>query len=234
MSERNLEIWDKVEKTDPQYTKLVNQRGGYTSICATYQSMRATEVFGPYGEGWGLSEIKYDYALLESTKMVLCHAVFFYITDCKRVEFPLSNAIMPMMGAKADEDFLKKVETNTISKALSRLGFSADVFMGLFDNTDYVNQLKTESEIDRAEDREAEIVNKRKDMGEYLAAQFATIEASKSFREVSAINKALIRHLERQKAIPAIADICAAGLIKLARLVESKKTELGVKNDSAA
>ena len=49
----NTRIWDQVSKTDPAHTKKVNQRGGFTAISAHYQIMRATEVFGPVGIGWG-------------------------------------------------------------------------------------------------------------------------------------------------------------------------------------
>ena len=38
-------------------------------------------------------------------------------------------------------EFIKKLETNTISKALSRLGFGADVFLGKFDDSRYIQEL---------------------------------------------------------------------------------------------
>ena len=43
----NTELWDSVEKTDPRFTKKVNQRGGFTAIGAQYQMRKATESFGP-------------------------------------------------------------------------------------------------------------------------------------------------------------------------------------------
>ena len=52
----NTELWDSVEKTDPKFTKKVNQRGGFTAIGAQYQMRKATESFGPYGIGWGVKE----------------------------------------------------------------------------------------------------------------------------------------------------------------------------------
>lgn len=222
----NLKLWESVSETDIEYTKHVTQRGGYTSIDATYQGMRATEKFGPYGMGWGLESIDYDFSHLESIKMVICKAVFFYVVDGKKQSFPLNNAINPMMGAKPDEDFLKKVETNTISKALSRLGFSADVFMGKFDDADYIAQIKTAQEIEKAEDRDEEIKTKRTETSEYVLRHLALIKNASNVSEVAGIQKVTIRHLERQKLIREIADICDAGIKKIGIESESRKEEI--------
>lgn len=222
----NLKIWEKVDKTDVEHTKFVNQRGGYTSIDATYQALKATEMFGPYGKGWGLKSIDYNYSMLEATKMVMCSAVFFYTLDGKEYSFPIHNAINPMMGAKPDEDFCKKLETNTISKALSRLGFSADIFMGKFDDQEYVAQLKTEQEIEKAENRDAEIQQKRQDTIDYVSRHAESIKSSKNAHETKQIAKAAIRHLEMQKQIPSIKDICERGVASIARESEAKLKEL--------
>ena len=222
----NMKIWDSVCKTDSEYTKKVNQRGGYTAIDATYQQMKATELFGSYGLGWGLREINYDFTLFEATKMVLCHAVFFYKIDGVEASFPISNAISAIMGAaKADEDFCKKLETNTISKALSRLGFSADVFLGLFDDQDYINQIKTEEAIAKAEDKDAEIAAKRAETNDYILRHIETIKAGVSANEVKGIAKSATLHLNRQRSIKSISDICDRGIAAIARDAESKLKE---------
>jgi hypothetical protein len=223
----NMAIWDSVCKTDSEYTKKVNQRGGYTAIDATYQQMKATELFGSYGFGWGLREISYDFTLFEATKMVLCHAVFFYKLNGTEASFPISNAISAMLGAaKPDEDFCKKLETNTISKALSRLGFSADVFLGLFDDQEYIAQLKTEEAIAKAEDKDAEIAAKRAETSDYVLRHIETIKTAKSQNEVKGIAKAATLHLTRQKLILSIADICEKGVAAIARESEAKLKEL--------
>jgi len=223
---KNMSIWESVSKTDPSATKAVNQRGGYTSICATYQAMRATELWGAYGLGWGLKSISYDYSMLEATKMIFCHAVFFYMNDGKEVTFPLSNAISPMMGAKPDEDFFKKVETNTISKALSRLGFSADVFMGMFDDVEYVQQVKAEEAIAKAEDKDAEVTKQKTEMIEYIQRNIETLKASKSVNETKAIARTVLRKLELQGKIPSLAEICKRGTISVNAEFEQKLKQL--------
>lgn len=50
----NLKIWRSVMRTDPRYTKDLSGTGfSGTSINAEYMVMRATEIFGPVGTGWG-------------------------------------------------------------------------------------------------------------------------------------------------------------------------------------
>jgi hypothetical protein len=47
-------------------------------------------------------------------------------------------------GVFTDEEAPKKSLTDATTKALSMLGFSADVFLGLYDDNKYVNDRKTE------------------------------------------------------------------------------------------
>lgn len=60
MSKSNLEIWNRVHKTDPVFTKEFKGAGGFegTSINSTYVFERATELWGPCGVGWGYEIIE--------------------------------------------------------------------------------------------------------------------------------------------------------------------------------
>ncbi len=73
-----------------------------------------------------------------------------------KITFPIMNSWSLMQGTKVDADFAKKAETNTMSKALSKLGFSADVFMGQFDDPEYVSMVAGEAAINKADDKSAE------------------------------------------------------------------------------
>ena len=55
----NMSLWDSVSETNPELTKRVNQRGGFTAICAQSQIKRATELFGSFGIVWGLDKLNY-------------------------------------------------------------------------------------------------------------------------------------------------------------------------------
>lgn len=139
MSE-NLKLWNRVQETDPNYTKKANVKGNkITSISPQYQILQATEQFGSYGIKWGFKEMSFDYTL-KDIGMIVFNAVFFYPEG----EFPIINSVQLYKdGAmtKIDDDFAKKVETDTLTKAMSKLGFSADIFMGKFDDTKYFEKI---------------------------------------------------------------------------------------------
>ena len=135
----NLELWDTVETTDPQYTKRVNQRGGFTAIAAQSQVKRATEVFGIMGHGWGVEDEKFT--TVEGTTMVLYTANLWYKFNTRTGAIPIHSSIKYGANGRYDDDFAKKVATDALTKWLSKLGFNADVFMGLFDDNKYVNDV---------------------------------------------------------------------------------------------
>ncbi len=135
-AEKSLDLWAAVCKTDPRFTKRVNQKGGFTSICAQSQIMAATQQWGPYGAAWGLRNIVMDFDSLRAAGTLVYRAEFY----CPDASFVLHNSIQYMQrDHRIDDDFAKKIETDTLTKALSRLGFNADVFLGLFDDQRYVD-----------------------------------------------------------------------------------------------
>ena len=154
----NLSLWESVQATDPNYTKAFNRSGGFrgTAINHTYQQKRATQAFGPKGLGWGSRILDEKYA--EGAPIVhpqhgvigreIIHVVrieLWYLREGQRgsveafgqTTFVGSNK----HGTFTDEEAPKKSLTDAESKALSALGFSADVHMGLFDDSKYVNDL---------------------------------------------------------------------------------------------
>ena len=140
----NLELWRKVEKTNPKYTKQANVGGNkITSIAPQYQIMNVTEQFGSYGKTWGFKNIELDYTLVPEFNLIVFKAIFFYPDG----EFPTINSIKMFMDnakLKIDDNFAKKLETDTLTKAISKLGFNADIFMGKFEDTRYLAEIKKE------------------------------------------------------------------------------------------
>ena len=140
----NLDLWNKVEKTNPKYTKKANVKGNnITAISPQYQIKNVTEQFGSYGKTWGFKSLDFDYTLTESLGLVVLHAIFFYPDG----EFPIKNAqniFIDNAKTKIDDNFAKKLETDTLTKAISKLGFNADIFMGLFDDVKYLAEVTKE------------------------------------------------------------------------------------------
>tara|TARA_R110000850_G_scaffold165803_2_gene290841 strand:- start:1413 stop:1967 length:555 start_codon:yes stop_codon:yes gene_type:complete len=140
----NLKLWNSVCKTDPKHTKPAKIGGmSITAIAPQYQVMNATKEFGPYGVKWGFKDIDLDYSLIEKYDIIVFKGTFF----CPEGESKIINsAKMHMDRAKkmVDADFAKKIETDSLTKALSKLGFNADVFMGRFDDVKYVADMNIE------------------------------------------------------------------------------------------
>jgi len=145
----NMKLWKSVETTDPNFTKKVNQRGGFTAIGAQYQLRTATETFGPFGLGWGVKDETIE--KWEDVGLAVYTATMWYVpTEFKKgipvvqhkaSEFPIHSSIKYHSNGRVDDDFMKKVATDALTKGLSKLGFNADVFMGMFDDNKYVNKL---------------------------------------------------------------------------------------------
>lgn len=167
MENDNLKLWHSVEKTNPAYTKKAKVGGNnITSISPQFQIMNVTEKFGSYGKNWGFKNIELDYSLVnvpfkkDKTEgsypnvkiigkedaymgLVVFKAMFFYPDG----EFPIINSISLFTNnemSKIDDNFAKKVETDALTKAISKLGFNADIFMGKFDDVRYVEEMKQE------------------------------------------------------------------------------------------
>jgi len=144
MENTNLELWHKVEKTNPKYTKQANVGGNkITSISPQYQIMNVTEQFGSYGKNWGFKNIELDYTLATEFNLIVFKGMFFYPDG----EFPIINSIKMFMDnakTKIDDNFAKKLETDALTKAISKLGFNADIFMGKFDDTRYLAEVTKE------------------------------------------------------------------------------------------
>jgi hypothetical protein len=141
----NMKLWNSVETTDPKFTKKVNQRGGFTAIGAQYQLRTATETFGPFGWGWGVKDERIE--KWEDVGLAVYQATLWYNIDAYGTDdetygtIPIHSSIKYQSNGRVDDDFMKKVATDALTKGLSKLGFNADVFMGMFDDNKYVNKL---------------------------------------------------------------------------------------------
>lgn len=189
----NLALWDSVQATDPRYTKSFSRSGGFrgTAINHTYQQKRATEAFGPKGTGWGSNVIDEKYVdgapILHKDTVIgreVVHVVrikLWYVLDDKRGEveaygqttFVGSNR----HGTFTDEEAPKKSLTDAESKALASLGFSADVHLGLFDDSKYVN------------DRMQAVAEAEKPKGPTLSELTAKVEAATDLTALAAAGR---------------------------------------------
>lgn len=142
----NVALWDSVCKTDPVHTKKFSKGGGFsgTAIKPFWLMRRATETFGVCGIGWGWEEFE--------NKMVAgvwCSKVrlWYEYNGKKGAIEQWGQTVMEgknKNGPFVDEEAPKKAITDAVTKCLSYLGFAGDVHMGLFDDSKYIEERKSE------------------------------------------------------------------------------------------
>lgn len=150
-----LELWNKVFKTDKRMLKNVSSGGRrFQAIDGYYQIKNATELWGPYGSSWGLRGIEHELKELPQDQiLVISKACFFYPGGeyCSTTSGWLASIVkrgQPSQYVKYDADIFKKNETSLLSKALSKVGFNADVFLGYFDGNAYAAEMVEEQSIE--------------------------------------------------------------------------------------
>ena len=138
----NLSFWESVQTTDPNFTKEVGFGRKFTSINAQYQIRELTKAFGRFGEGWGINNEQF-YTLNGVDGLICYQATFWYIVDGNAHQFDINSSIASHNGkGKLDDECFKKVSTDALTKGISKLGFNADIFLGMWDDNRYVNQVK--------------------------------------------------------------------------------------------
>ncbi len=137
-----MKLWKAVEKTNPKYTKQVGFGRKFTSVQAQYQIMCATEQFGAFGKGWGITREFFN-PIIDG--LIGYTAELWWKDSEGKHIFEINSSIAThSKSGKLDDECFKKVSTDALTKGLSKLGFNADVFLGQWDDNRYVAQMKKE------------------------------------------------------------------------------------------
>lgn len=202
---KHLDLWNRIVTTDPKFVKGGKVGGQQrTMVDAQHKKMLITSEFGPYGIGWGIvagsevyERIHYD----DSTCILQYTATAFYVYEGVRAELPLSSAIKEAYitsGGKGylkiDDEAVKKVKTDSLTKAFTDVGFCADIHMGLFDDQDYVEGVKVSAQIKQEDDSEAAHKTAYAAMGEYCKKE---IDAVKDLSPVASRLRARDRIIQK-------------------------------------
>ena len=142
MQNKNMKIWETLSKTNPEFTKPLPGYGGkkLTTIDPMYQIQMMTDLFGPVGIGW---KYKVDYKYIDG--LVFAEVTIKYFTNEWHEYGPVCSVQnLSKSNNKLDDEAPKKAMTDAMTKAFSHLGMSADVFLGKFDDSKYVEQMKQE------------------------------------------------------------------------------------------
>lgn len=202
---KNLEFWKRYSKTDSKFIKNGNISGqNRTMVDAQYKKMNITRAFGMYGKGWGVVAGTEEYERTHfSNETCILHyrATAFYVYEGERVELPIASSIKEAYMTKGgqgylriDDEAVKKVRTDALTKAFTDIGFNADIHMGLFDDQDYVRGVNAQYEIEKSEEKEAELKKQLAEFNEWIGSE---VEAAKKVSSAASF-QAVMRKLAKK------------------------------------
>lgn len=235
----NMRIWSQVEKTDPSATKQAKVGGmNITAISGQHMIMKATEIFGPVGIGWGweIIEERFDRGgeIRKDDGTVIGQEVghvvrirLWFELDGKRgsveqygcTEFTYKSK----WGVTTDTEAPKKSLTDAIKKSLAMLGFSADIFLGLFDDQDYVAQRRAEEDLEKAADQDEEAERQRAERLRWLEIAVQEMAAAPHAHALKAMHTKYVREATRRNE--------AAFIKRLAQAFDERTAQLAQKEN---
>lgn len=140
-----MDLWNMVATTDPTFTKPIEGRGFKgTDINPTYRAMKMTEMFGPFGMGWGIEKLEYEQIPINDadTGLICTLSLWYMVGGMKCIAGPCCGGEYLIRKGRFDDEAYKKCSTDAMTQVFRWLGISADVYMGLWDNSKYQASLK--------------------------------------------------------------------------------------------
>lgn len=142
---KTMELWNRVKVTDPNAVKKITGKPYQGDSPKPYWLIqRATEEFGPCGEGWGV-EVKSEgfHRMTDTDVMHTAVVTVWYMRDGKRCAVEQMGQTKACYaksagGMMVDEDAGKKSVTDGMVKCLSMIGFAGDIFSGQWNDSKYI------------------------------------------------------------------------------------------------
>ena len=191
-----MELWNKVCITDPKYTKKMTHGAKLTAVCAMSQIQAATEQFGKAGEGWGWT---FGEPIFLPNNTVVVKCTLWHGSKRNTIEQFGQKNLNNSKGA--DEDALKKAGTDALTKCLSNLGFNADIFLGKFDDSKYVEELRQQAQLEEREQKAQSFAND-------LMNKINDCKDERDVVNLETDNAKKIKNLEKYEAIYKAVDKC--------------------------
>lgn len=149
---KNMSLWDCLEKTDPKYTKTFKRPGGFSGTAQnpTYAIKKMTGIFGSCGTGWGFEKPEFQFITAnEGEVLIYCTITLWYIGEGgeKHVVYGVGgdkSVSKTKYGLSGDDEACKKATTDALTNAMKYIGMAADIHLGMYDDSKYINSLKQE------------------------------------------------------------------------------------------
>jgi hypothetical protein len=169
----------------------------------------ATLQFGPIGKGWGYDIVeerlddtgpifdKETNAILNQGKTHTIRLRLWYKIGeekCSVEHFGHTKYIYKSKyGVTVDEEAPKKSLTDALKKCLSMLGFSADIFLGEYDNKHYVDEQRDREALEKTDNKIEELAKQEKERAEWVDLTVKLIGESKTESMLEGIYKESMR-----------------------------------------
>lgn len=184
----HMALWDRVKTTPASATKPANINGQtITSIDTIHMTRMATREFGPIGIGWGYSidvdRLDQGAPVIDGQGAVIgyeqTHTIrmtLWYKLNGERGEVEQYGHTRAVYRTNkgtwmTDGEAPKKSTSDAMKKCLSLLGFSADIFSGLYDDQGYVEARRTEERLERSDNFDAELEQLRQEFKSWVERQ---------------------------------------------------------------
>ena len=143
-----MDIWDSLKKTDPKHTKPFKRAGGFsgTAIKPMFSIETLTKQFGPCGKGWGTGKPEFTTHESDGQILVFCTIELWWGTDRNTVYGVGGDKVVGKnkYGLQFDDEAYKKSFTDALTNAMKYIGVGADIHMGMYDDSKYINEMMQE------------------------------------------------------------------------------------------
>lgn len=160
MNNENMKLWHSVFKTDPNAVKPIEGKTYKGNSPKPYWLIeQATKHFGACGIGWGVEVVNQSYQQVSPDDWLHTATVrVWYILDGKRGVIEQCGGTKAAYKTKSgshvvDDDAAKKSVTDGMTKCFSMIGFAGDIFSGRWDDSKYVEQIRTEFEDEKRQEQ---------------------------------------------------------------------------------
>jgi len=167
MKQEPLVIYNQLKSVPQQYLKEINagRLKGMSDIKPQWRIQKLTELFGPCGIGWKITDVEYNYFTKENETVVNCRLKFQYKWYEEWSEpIPASGGSkiskQEINGLYVSDEAEKMAFTDALSVAGKMIGLASDIYMGYGgkydkDNTNTIPVNKNTSQEQNMDDNKA-------------------------------------------------------------------------------
>jgi hypothetical protein len=236
----NLKFWNEGSKSDSRAVKKGGAGNGNSSINSYYMFEKATELYGSCGHGWGYDVIE---ERSDDGKPVLTpdglmfeknHTIRLRLwTETKENYLEHFGHTKQLYWSNKnkywiyDDEAPKKSLTDAIKKCLSMVGIYADVFKGMMDDIEYMQEKQVSEDIEKSENKQEEIERQIAEMREYVAEIKEFMDASTNMATLNGLIRKSDSKLVTLGKIPALFNATESARAAIAKKYNDTKEKIG-------